>query len=106
MRALGTVATRMGSPVRSTSPGPNEQVKVMTSTNGGGSWATSGVASPASDRPDFPAIAISPDGTDAYLTYMAFMQPWQSTNKTPRWFRGVVNHSRLASFNGWPVLRL
>jgi len=76
-----------------TSPGPNEQVKVMTSTNGGGSWATSGVASPASDRPDFPAIAISPDGTDAYLTYMAFMQPWQSTNTTPRWFQGVVRHA-------------
>jgi hypothetical protein len=76
-----------------TSPGPNEQVKVMTSTNGGGSWATSGVASPATDRPDFPAIAISPDGTDAYLTYMAFMQPWQSTNTTPRWFQGVVRHA-------------
>jgi hypothetical protein len=76
-----------------TSPGPNEQVKVMTSTNGGGSWATSGVASPASDRPDFPAIAISPDGTDAYLTYMAFMQPWQSTNTTPRLFQGVVRHA-------------
>jgi hypothetical protein len=76
-----------------TSPGPNEQVKVMTSTNGGVSWTTSGVASPASDRPDFPAIAISPDGTDAYLTYMAFMQPWQSTNTTPRLFQGVVRHA-------------
>jgi hypothetical protein len=76
-----------------TSPGPNEQVKVMTSTNGGVSWTTSGVASPASDRPDFPAIAIAPDGTDAYLTYMAFMQPWQSTNTTPRLFRGVVRHA-------------
>jgi len=76
-----------------TSPGPNEQVKVMTSTNGGVSWTASGVASPASDRPDFPAIAISPDGTDAYLTYMAFMQPWQSTNTTPRLFQGVVRHA-------------
>jgi hypothetical protein len=76
-----------------TSPGPNEQVKMMTSTNGGVSWTTSGVASPASDRPDFPAIAISPDGTDAYLTYMAFMQPWQSTNTTPRLFQGVVRHA-------------
>jgi len=76
-----------------TSPGPNEQVKVMTSTNGGVSWTTSGVASPASDRPDFPAIAISPDGTDAYLTYMSFLQPWQSTNTTPRLFQGVVRHA-------------
>ena len=76
-----------------TSPGPNEQVKVMTSTNGGVSWTTSGVASPASDRPDFPAIAISPDGTDAYVTYMNFLQPWQSDNTTPRLFQGVVRHA-------------
>jgi hypothetical protein len=76
-----------------THPGPNEQVRVMTSTNGGGTWTTSGVASPASDRPDFPAIAISPDGTDAYLTYMSFLQPWQSTNTTPRLFQGVVRHA-------------
>src|SRR5512133_2638903 len=83
-----------------TSPGPNEQVKVMTSTNGGVSWTTSGVASPASDRPDFPAISISPDGTDAYLTYMAFMQPWQSTNTTPRRFQGVVRHADVTPATG------
>jgi hypothetical protein len=76
-----------------TKPGPNEQVRVMTSTNGGVTWTSSGVASPASDRPDFPAIAISPDGTDAYLTYMNFLQPWQSTNTTPRLFQGVVRHA-------------
>jgi hypothetical protein len=76
-----------------THTGPNEQARVMTSTNGGGTWTTSGVASPASDRPDFPAIAISPDGTDAYLTYMSFLQPWQSTNTTPRLFQGVVRHA-------------
>jgi hypothetical protein len=76
-----------------TNPGPNEQVNVMTSIEGGTSWTSSGIASPASDRPDFPAIAISPDGTDAYLTYMSFLQPWQSTNTTPRLFQGVVRHA-------------
>jgi hypothetical protein len=76
-----------------THAGPNEQVRVMTSTNGGGTCTTSGVASPASDRPDFPAIAISPDGTDAYVTYMSFLQPWQSTNTAPRLFQGVVRHA-------------
>jgi hypothetical protein len=83
-----------------THPGQNEQVRVMTSTNGGSTWTTSGVASPASDRPDFPAIAISPDGTDAYLTYMAFMQPWQSTNTTPRRFQGVVRHADVTPATG------
>jgi hypothetical protein len=74
-------------------PGPNEQVRVMWSRNHGDSWTSAGVASPASDRPDFPAIAISPDGSDAYLTYMSFLQPWQSTTATPRLFQGVVRHA-------------
>src|ERR671935_176134 len=76
-----------------THPGPNEQARVMWSKNQGRTWTSAGVASPASDRPDFPAIAISPDGTDAYLTYMAFLQPWQSTNAGPRLFEGVVRHA-------------
>jgi hypothetical protein len=83
-----------------THPGPNEQVRVMWSTNQGRSWSSAGVASPASDRPDFPAIAISPDGTDAYLTYMAFLQPWQSDNTTPRLFQGVVRHADVDAATG------
>jgi hypothetical protein len=83
-----------------TNPGPNEQAKVMTSTNGGVTWASSGVASPAGDRPDFPAIAISPNGTDAYLTYMDFMQPWQSDNTAPRLFEGVVRHADVNTTTG------
>jgi hypothetical protein len=75
------------------SPGPNERVRVLYSRDGGGSWTESAFGSPASDRPDFPAIAISPDGGDAYLTYMSFLQPWQSTTATPRLFQGVVRHA-------------
>jgi hypothetical protein len=74
-------------------PGPNEQVRVMWSRNQGQTWTTADVASPTSDRPDFPAIAISPDGSDAYLTYMNFLQPWQSTTADPREFEGVVRHA-------------
>jgi hypothetical protein len=66
---------------------------VLTSTNGGSTWSGPVVSSPPGDRPDFPAIAISPDGTDVYLTYMAFLQPWQSTTATPRMFQGVVRHA-------------
>jgi hypothetical protein len=76
-----------------TSPGPNERVQVMWSTNAGTTWNATAAASPSGDRPDFPAIAISPDGTDAYLTYMAFLQPWQSTTANPRLFQGVVRHA-------------
>lgn len=73
---------------------PNEEVHVLTSTDFGRSWSKDPiVASPPGDRPDFPAIAISPDGTDVYLTYMAFLQPWQSTTADPRLFQGVVRHA-------------
>src|ERR671937_2982657 len=44
-----------------THPGPHEQARGMWSLNQGRTWSSGGVASPASDRPDFPAIAISPD---------------------------------------------
>jgi hypothetical protein len=83
-----------------TSPGPNEQVRVMWSRNGGTSWTSAGVASPAGDRPDFPAIAISPDGSDAYVTYMNFLQPWQSTTANPRLFQGVVRHAEVNPATG------
>ena len=83
-----------------TSPGPNERVRVLYSTSGGDSWTESAFASPASDRPDFPAIAISPDGGDAYLTYMSFLQPWQSTTANPRLFQGVVRHAEVNRTTG------
>ena len=83
-----------------THPGPNEQVKIMTSTNGGVSWTQGNVASPAGDRPDFPAVAVSPDGGDAYVTYMNFLQPWQSTTAAPRLFQGVVRHADINRTTG------
>jgi len=80
-----------------TSPGPNEQVRVLWSLNGGGTWTSGGIASPPADRPDFPAIAISPNGQDAYVTYMNFLQPWQSTTAAPRSFEGVVRHADVSA---------
>jgi hypothetical protein len=90
-----------------TGGGANERVQVMYSTNRGNSWHDGGIASPASDRPDFPAIAISPNGEDAYLTYMSFLQPWQSTTASPRLFQGVVRHADVAangSIGAWSDL--
>jgi hypothetical protein len=76
-----------------TQPGPNEQSVVQYSTDQGGSWTVVGNAAAASDRPLFPAIAISPNGTDAYLDYDALLQPWQSTTANPRLMQGVVRHA-------------
>ena len=82
---------------------------MLWSKNGGSSWTSGGVASPPSDRPDFPAIAISPNGTDAYVTYMNFHQPWQSTNAAPRMFQGVVRHADVAgsgAIGPWTTIHL
>jgi hypothetical protein len=79
-------------------PGPNERAVVRYSTNGGNSFTAAGSASVPSDRPDFPAIAISPNGTDVYETYTSFMQPWQSSALTPaRLAQGVVRHAAIGA---------
>jgi hypothetical protein len=79
-------------------PGPNERAVVRYSTNGGNSFTAAGSASPASDRPNFPAIAISPNGKDVYATYTSFEQPWQSSALAPpRLAQGVVRHSTIGS---------
>jgi len=79
-----------------TSPGPNEKAFVQFSTDKGETWSTPVNAAATTDRPDFPAVAISPDGTDLYVTYMAFHAPWQTTTAAPRNMEGVV---RFAPFS-------
>jgi hypothetical protein len=80
-----------------TSPGPNERAVVIYSTDRGASFNSAGNAAVATDRPDFPAVSISPNGTNAWLTYDAFLQPWQSTTATPRLMQGVVRHAAIAA---------
>ena len=82
------------------SPGPNERAPVKYSTDGGGSFQDGGNAALATERPDFPAIAISPDGTDAYVTYNAFFAPWQTTNTDPRPMQAVNRHANVALGSG------
>jgi hypothetical protein len=81
-----------------TSPGPNEQALVQVSANRGESWSAPVNAAPPGDRPDFPAVAISPDGTDVYVTYDNFLQPWQhSALAPPRLVQGVVRHADIGA---------
>ena len=87
------VAWQNGTTPSDTAPGPNEAVKLAYSTNGGNSWAFVANAADSGDRPNFPAVAISPDGTDVYLTYNAFHVPWQSTTADPRPMNSVVRHA-------------
>ena len=80
-----------------TAPGPNEQASLSYSTDGGNTFATVANVAEASDRPDFPAVAISPNGKDAWLVYDAFQAPWQSTQTAPRPMAGVVRHATIGA---------
>jgi hypothetical protein len=80
-----------------TSPGPDEQALVQFSINKGVTWSTPVNAAAITDRPDFPAVAISPNGTDLYLTYDSFLQPWQNNTSTARLMRGVVRHADIGT---------
>ena len=84
-----------------THPGPNEKAVVTWSVDGGSSYATPVSGSPSNDRPNFPAIAISPNGQDVYLTYQNFLQPYQSTTAAPRPMQGVVRHAPFAALGSW-----
>ena len=56
----------------------HEEELFRTSLDGGKTWSESRAAQQDGDRPDFPAIAISPDGKNVYVTYDAFLAPWRS----------------------------
>jgi hypothetical protein len=74
----------------------HEQALVQLSRDGGSSWTAPVNGGQAGDRPDFPAVALSPSGSDLYLVYDGFTTPFQTTNDSPRLFAGVVRHATLA----------
>jgi hypothetical protein len=70
-----------------------EQALVQTSADSGLTWSAPVNAAAAGDRPDNPAVAISPNGTDVYLVYNAYLQPFQTTTASPRRMQGVTRHA-------------
>jgi hypothetical protein len=96
----------------------NEEALIQFSTDKGVTWSTpvnaaagtsaQNGSSPAhNDRPDFPAVAVSPDGTDVYVTYMGFIDPFRRTTSTTRRFSGVVRFASLgpSGFSSFRTLR-
>jgi hypothetical protein len=82
-----------------------EEALVQTSTDGGNSWSKPVNAAEAGDRPDFPAIAISPDGQNVYVTYMAFLDPWRSNTSSARRMQGVVRQAAFSDLSSWTTLQ-
>lgn len=83
-----------------TTTGNEDTALIQYSLDRGNTWSAPIDAAPAADRPDFPAVAISPDGQDVYLTYTNFLEPWK-TNTTgaanARPAQGVVLHADVAA---------
>jgi hypothetical protein len=76
---------------------PNEKAALSYSTDGGNTFTKIDNVADPSDRPDFPAVAISPNGNDVWLVYDAFHAPYQTTLTAPRMFEGVVRHASVSA---------
>ncbi len=79
----------------------HEHVFVSFSTKGGNTWSAPTAAETTGDRGYYSAIAISPQGTDAYLVYNAFTTPLRNDTTSPRTLVGVVKHADIGA-NGAP----
>ena len=74
-----------------------ERAYLIRSTDGGDTYTSPEAGRRQATGQTQPAIAISPDGTDAYLVYNAYLAPWQTTTANPRPVLGVVRHADVGS---------
>lgn len=68
----------------------HEQALATFSTDHGDTWSTPRNVAASGDRPDFPAIALSPDGAHAYVTYDDFLSGFQQDFSSPRYMEAKV----------------
>ena len=78
----------------------HEHVMFSTSTNSGASWATPRSVEQSGDRGYYSAPAISPNGSDVWLVYNAFTEPFKTSAIGPandRPLIGQVLHAPVGS---------
>jgi hypothetical protein len=68
----------------------HEDALLQTSNDGGNTWSDPRAVQTVGDRPDFTAVAISPDGKTAYAVYDAFSAGPYPDLSQPRPMQGVV----------------
>jgi hypothetical protein len=71
----------------------NEHALVQLSDDGGETWTDPEQVEEGGDRPDFAFIGISPDGSDLYVVYNGFLDPFRDDTTSPRRFLGVVRQA-------------
>jgi hypothetical protein len=85
----------------------HEHVFLSYSTNGGTSWIGPTSIGQPGDRGYYTAPGISPNGTDLYVVYNAFLTPYRNNTTDPRSLDAVVLHADIGAGGaptGWTVL--
>jgi hypothetical protein len=75
----------------------HEHVLVSHSTDGGGTWSTPSQVSAAGDRGYYAAPALSPNGSDLYVVYNAYLTPFRNDTSSSRILEGVVLHADIGT---------
>jgi hypothetical protein len=65
-------------------------------------WTQLVIPDAPGDRPYYAAIALSPDGQDAYLVYNAFTTPYRNNTTQGRGLVGVIMHADVNPATGVP----
>jgi hypothetical protein len=84
----------------------DEHALVQLSANGGTSWTSPVQVEQSGDRPDFAFIGLSPDGSDLYVVYDGFSDPFRTDTTSTRQFMGVTRQADVDGTALGPVVTL